>query len=55
MLLMIVLKDVKGFIQESESMSEKINLSFLKISSNFHHQLIMQKCLLILVQNKTRK
>ena len=46
-----VLKDVKDFIQEIESMSEKIDLSL----KNHHHQLIRQKSLLILVQMKTKK
>ena len=42
-----VLKDVNKFIKEIKSMEEKINLS-LKNFFNHHHQLIMQKCLLIL-------
>ena len=51
-----VLKDVKDFIQKIESMSEKINLSlFEDFFLDYHHQLIMQKCLLILVQMKTKK
>ena len=39
------LKNVNKFIQEIKLMEEIINL---KIFLNFHHQLIMQKCLLIL-------
>ena len=39
------LKNVNTFIQEIKLMEEIINL---KIFLNFHHQLIMQKCLLIL-------
>ena len=50
-----VLKDVKDVIQESESMSEKINLSLFEDFFEFSSQLIMQKCLLILVQIKTRE
>ena len=42
-----IIKDVKKFTQEIESMSEKINLSLFKEFLNHHHQLIMQKCLLI--------
>ena len=41
------LKDVNKFIEKIKSMEEKINLS-LKNFLNIHHQLIMQKCLLIL-------
>ena len=42
-----IIKDVKKFTQEIESMSEKINLSLFKEFLSHHHQLIMQKCLLI--------
>ena len=49
------LKNVKDSIQELKSMSEKINLSLFEEFLNLHHQLIMQKCLLILVQMKTKK
>ena len=48
------LKNVKDSIQELKSMSEKINLSLFEEFLNLHHQLIMQKCLLILVQMKTK-
>ena len=40
------LKDVNKFIEKIKSMEEKINLS-LKNFLNIHHQLIMQKCLLL--------
>ena len=50
-----VLKDVRDFIQEIESMSKKINLSLFEDFLNPHHELIMQKRLLILVQMKTKK
>ena len=50
-----VFKDVKNFIQEIKSMSEKINLSLFENFLKLHHLLIMQKCLLILVQMKTKK
>ena len=50
-----VLKDVNSFIQKIESMSEKINLSLFEDFLNHHHQLIMQKRLLILtIQIKTK-
>ena len=42
------LKNVKKFIQEIRSMEEKINLSLFEDFFDFHHQLIMQKSLLIL-------
>ena len=44
-----VLEDVKDFIQEIESMSEKINWSLFEDFLNYNHQLIMQKCLLTLI------
>ena len=50
-----VLKDVENFIQEIKSMEEKINLGLFEDFLNHHHQLIMQKYLLILVQVKTKK
>ena len=46
---------VNKFIQEIKSMEEKINLNLFEEFLNHHHQLIMQKCLLILVQMKTKK
>ena len=42
------LKNVNKFIQEIRSMEEKINLSLFEDFFDFHHQLIMQKSLLIL-------
>ena len=51
-----MLKDINKFIKEIKSMEEKINLSFFEDFFNHHHQLIMQKSLLILViQTKTKK
>ena len=51
-----VLKDVNKFIQEIRSVEEKINLSLFEDFFNHHHQLIMQKCLLILkMQMKIKK
>ena len=50
-----VLWDVDNFIQETKSMEEKINLSLFEDFFDHHHQLIMQKCLLILrIQMKTK-
>ena len=49
-----VLKDVNEFIEDIKSMEEKIKVC-LKIFLSFHHQLIMQKSLLILVQIKQKK
>ena len=42
-----VLKNLNEFTEEIKSIEEKINLC-LKIFLDFHHQLLMQKCLLIL-------
>ena len=42
-----LLKNVNNFVQKIKLMEEKINLS-LKIFWNHHHQLIIQKSLLIL-------
>ena len=42
------LKNVNKFIQEIRSMEEKINLSLFEDFFDIHHQLIMQKSLLIL-------
>ena len=51
-----VLKDVNKFIQEIRSMEEKINSSLFENFFQSHHQLIMQKSLLILkMQIKTKK
>ena len=50
-----VLKDVNKFIEEIESMEEKINLSLFEEFFEFHHQLTMQKWLLILkIKMKTK-
>ena len=51
-----VLRDVNNFIQETKSMEEKINLSlFEDFFFDHHHQLILQKYLLILrIQIKTK-
>ena len=50
-----VLKIVNKSIEEIKSMKEKINLSCLKNFLNIH-ELIMQKCLLILkIKMKTEK
>ena len=50
-----MLKDVNKFIEEIESMEEKINLSLFEEFFEFHHQLIMQKWLLILkIKMKTK-
>ena len=51
-----VLKDVNKFIKEIRSMEEKINLSLFDEFLNHHHQLIMQKRLIILkMQMKNKK
>ena len=51
-----VLKDVNSFIQEIKSMEEKNNLSLFEDFLDYHHQLIMQKCLFILkIQMETKK
>ena len=50
-----VLKDVNKFIQEIRSMEEKINLSLFEDLLNHHHQLIMQKILLILKIEMNKK
>ena len=50
-----VLKDAGNFIQEIKSIEEKINVSLFEDFLNHHHQLIMQKCLLILVEMKIKK
>ena len=42
------LKGINKFIEEIKSMAEKINLSLFENFFDFHHQLIMQKSLLIL-------
>ena len=49
-----VLKDVKAFIQKIESMSEKINLSLFEYFIESQSPAIYEKCLLILVQMKTK-
>ena len=52
----IVLEDVNKFPQKIESIAEKINLGFFEDFLNHHHQLIMQKHLLILrIQMKIKK
>ena len=43
-----VLEDVNKFIQKIESIAEKTNLGLLEDFLNHHHQLIMEKHLLIL-------
>ena len=57
MLLLIinyVLEYVNKLIEEIKSMEEKINLS-LKNFLNHHHQVIMQKCLLLKIKMRTKK
>ena len=52
----LVLEDVNKFPQKIESIAEKINLGFFEDFLNHHHQLIMQKHLLILrIQMKIKK
>ena len=43
-----VLEDVNKFIQKIESIAEKTNLGLFEDFLNHHHQLIMEKHLLIL-------
>ena len=43
-----VLKDVDDFILKIKSMEEKINLSLFEDFLNYHYQLIILKCLLVL-------
>ena len=51
-----MLKGVNKFVEEIKLMEEKINLSLCEDFLDFHHQLIMQKSLLILkMQVKTKE
>ena len=51
-----VIKDVNKSIKEIKFMEQKINLSLFEDLFEHHHQLIMQKCLLILkIEMKTKK